>query len=285
MKIPITLPHLSFRPIRHGAAILVAGWLAATVAFAQAPAPAPAAPAIEAAVLQKASNLAYQREIARLQKARTLEVESTHLAYARRLAAPMMVQATKAPYAAYDWAWQISVEMRDDFTFWCLPGGNLVLSSAFFERGRFQAAEIAALIAHGYAHQLAGHDAAEAAARLAAHPDHASPDPNRRLLVLADILTGVVQRDPYTTGLEREADTIALDLMARAGHDPRGLQMLWKKLTLLGTTPASGFAAIHPGWPQRIAEIEAQLPAAAAVYEKAKAEQAKPAPRPRRVPR
>jgi Zn-dependent protease with chaperone function len=283
MIIHSALPHRSLRFLRHSAALLVAGWLVATAALAQAP--IPAAPAIEPAILQKASNLAFQREISRLQKARRIDAESSFQAYARRLAAPMVAQATKPPYAAYDWSWQIAVETRDDLAFWCLPGGNLVISSAFFERGRFLAAEIAALIAHGYGHALAGHDAAEAAARLAAHPDYASPDPNRRLLVLADILTGIVKRDPYPTAHEREADTIALDLLARSGHDPRGLLMLWKKLPLVGTTPPTGFAAVHPSWPERFAEIEAQLPAATALYEKTKAAQPSPAPRPRRVPR
>ena len=54
--------------------------------------------------------------------------------------------------------------------FWSLPGGNVVMSSAFFEGGKFSAGELAALFAHAYAHEIGGHDRAEAAARLAATP-------------------------------------------------------------------------------------------------------------------
>ncbi|MBK7745094.1 MAG: M48 family metalloprotease [Betaproteobacteria bacterium] len=229
---------------------------------------------------------AYQRETARLQKERKLDVETANPTYARWLAAPMVAVAAQPPYAVSDWAWQIAVEKSADLRFWYLPGGNVFVSSAFFERGRFSASEIAALLAHGYAHEVAGHDAEEAALRLAAHADGKSPDPNRRLLVLAEILTTMGQRDPYQRVHERQADTIALDLLARAGHDPQGLVTLWKKLAVAALSANTGVVAVHPSWPERIAEIEAQLPAAMANYEKARAEraraeQARPAPRPR----
>ena len=104
--------------------------------------------------------------------------------------------------------------------------------------------------------------------------------------MLAEILTTMGQRDPYQRVHERAADTIALDLLARAGHDPQGLVTLWKKLAGAALSASTGVVAMHPSWTERIAEIEAQLPAAMANYEKARAEQqraeqARPAPRPR----
>ena len=111
--------------------------------------------------------------------------------------------------------------------------------------------------------------------------------------MLAEILTTMGQRDPYQRVHERAADTIALDLLARAGHDPQGLVTLWKKLGVAALSANTGVVATHPSWPERIAEIEAQLPAAMANYEKARAEQAAgravatgatPAPAPRARP-
>ncbi|MBK8690215.1 MAG: M48 family metalloprotease [Betaproteobacteria bacterium] len=289
MKTPSPRPSALLRRLRRSL-LVAASCLLASVALAQAGAPAtPAAPrpgAIDRAQLLDAGKFAYQREAARLQKERKFDTETSNPTYARWLAAPMVAVAAQPPYAVSDWAWQIAVEKSADLRFWYLPGGNVFVSSAFFERGRFSASEIAALLAHGYAHEVAGHDAEEAALRLAAHPDGKSPDPNRRLLVLAEILTTMGQRDPYQRVHERAADTIALDLLARAGHDPQGLVTLWKKLAVAALSANAGVVAVHPGWPERIAEIEGQLPAAMANYEKARAEraraeQARPAPRPR----
>jgi predicted Zn-dependent protease len=244
---------------------------------AQAPVPS-GAPPIEAALLRSAAEFAFQRERARLREQRRIDPGTTNAAYARWLAAPLVLAASGAPYHIGDWSWRIAVERSDDLVFWCLPGGNLVISSAFFAGGRFSGGEIAALLAHGYAHHLAGHDASEAALRLAGHPDGKSPDRNRRLLLLADILTVLAKRDPYRRDLEREADSIALVLLAQAGYDPRALLTLWRKLAFADRSSTSGVAAVHPVGPERIAALEAQLPAATALYERTRAAQERAAP-------
>jgi predicted Zn-dependent protease len=257
------------------AAMIAAATLSRAVR-AQAPAP-PGAPSIEPALLRSAAEFAYQRERAGLREQRRIDPGTTHAAYVRWLAAPMVLVASGAPYYIGDWSWRIAVERSDDLVFWCLPGGNLVISSAFFAGGRFSAGEIAALLAHGYAHHLAGHDASEAALRLASHPDGKSPDPNRRLLLLADILTALAKRDPYRRDLEREADSIALVLLAQAGHDPRALLTLWRKLAFADRSSKPTVATLHPVGPERLAALEAQLPAAMALYEKTRAGQTRAA--------
>ena len=144
--------------------------------------------------------------------------------------APLLATAGKPPYDLRDGSWAITIEKSPDLVFWSLPGGNVVMSSAFFEGGKFSAGELAALFAHAYAHEIGGHDRTEAAARLAAHPMRRAPDPNRRLLALSGILVAIAKRNPFQIGQERQADTIALDLLARSGYDPRSLVMLMKKL-------------------------------------------------------
>ncbi len=266
---------------------LAAGCLVVTTVFAQAGAPAPAnppaaasAPAIVApaagidpALLRRASDLTYQQEVATLRNENRIDAGTSYPAYARRLAAPVLAIAGKPPYDLRDGSWAITIEKSPDLVFWSLPGGNVVMSSAFFEGGKFSAGELAALFAHAYAHEIGGHDRTEAAARLAAHPDAASADPNRRLVALSEILVAIAKRNPFQIGQERQADTIALDLLARSGYDPRSLVMLMKKLQV--SAPArspGGFVTLHPGWPERVAEVEAQLEGPMALYEKYKAE-------------
>ena len=90
---------------------------------------------------------------------------------------------------------------------------------------------------------------------------------------MSEILVAIAKRNPFQIGQERQADTIALDLLARSGYDPRSLVMLMKKLQV--SAPArgpGGFVTMHPGWPERVAEVEAQLEGPMALYEKYKAE-------------
>jgi predicted Zn-dependent protease len=263
---------------------LAAGCFVATTVFAQAgapatapvaaPAPAIVAPAagIDPALLRRASDFTYQQEVATLRNENRIDAGTSYPAYARRLAAPILAIAGKPPYDLRDGSWAITIEKSPDLVFWSLPGGNVVMSSAFFEGGKFSAGELAALFAHAYAHEIGGHDRTEAAARLAAHPDAASADPNRRLVALSEILVAIAKRNPFQIGQERQADTVALDLLARSGYDPRSLVMLMKKLQV--SAPArgpGGFVTMHPGWPERVAEVEAQLEGPTALYEQYKA--------------
>jgi predicted Zn-dependent protease len=277
---------LAFAPAVHAQGDTPASAPAAAPAAAVPIAPVPPATAptragaIDGELLAKASALAYRRELARAKKAQALDLDALQVAYARRIAAPLVAHAAQFDRAAAGWQWSIHVETRDDVLAWCLPGGQVMLSSALFAHGRFAAAEIAAVLAHTLAHGLAGHDAAEAAARFAVHPDATSPDPNRRLLTLADLLAGLLLRDPYPPDQERDADMLALDLLARSGFDPKALLFVWKRLGYLDAARAPAFVALHPRFPERIAALEARLPAATAVYERVLAERAAQPSRP-----
>lgn len=267
----------------------VAGCLVASLALAQSAGPAPlpsapaasppparpATPAIDPELLRRASDFAYKQELAKLRGENRIDTGTSYSAYARRLAAPLLATVGKTPYDLDDGSWTITIERSPELTLWSLPGGNIVMSAAFFQDGKFSAGELASLLAHVYAHEAAGHDRAEAAARLAAAPDGASPDPNRRLVVLSDILLAIAKRDPFEKVHEQQADTITLDLLARSGYDPRSLVTMMKKLAVAKPAPLpGGFAAMHPTWPERGAEVEAGLDAAIASYDKFRAEQA-----------
>jgi predicted Zn-dependent protease len=273
------------------ATFLAALALVAAVALAAVPvaraeanpaAPAPSGPAVDAELLAKGSALAYERELARVRETRTLNLDKTQVSYARRIAAPLITRAGDLFPAAQAWQWGINVETRGEVVAWCLPGGEMLVSSALFERGKYQVAEIAAILAHAMAHELLGHDAAEAGVRFAAHRDAASPDPNRRLLTVAEILAGLARRDAYSADQERAADTVALRLLARSGYDPKALATVMSRQGGARDARAPAYAALHPGWPERVAEIEAQLPAAVAAYEKELAERTATTPPPRR---
>ena len=88
-------------------------------------------------------------------------------------------------------------------------------------------------------------DATEAAARLADMRE--SPDPNRRVLQLADILGKLVLDTPHDQATERAIDSLTLEFMARAGANPEPAVEAWRKIARAGGATPPGFLALAPG--------------------------------------
>ena len=75
---------------------------------------------------------------------------------------------------------------------------------------------------------------------------------------------------PFSRRHESEADTIGLDLMARAGFDPRESVTLWQNMQQAssgGQPPA--WMSTHPSQGQRIEGLEAGMSDAMTAYEQA----------------
>jgi predicted Zn-dependent protease len=68
---------------------------------------------------------------------------------------------------------------------------------------------------------------------------------------------------PYSRAHETEADTIGLDLMARAGFDPRESVTLWENMARAagGATPPE-LLSTHPSSRSRIANLRSHMPKA-----------------------
>jgi predicted Zn-dependent protease len=229
--------------------------------------------------MNQAGEIAYSRELDRARARRALDTNKEQLASARRMSTLLIAYAsTMAPDAA-SWVWALHVETREEPVAYCFPGGKILLSTGLVDRVKLAPDELAVVLAHVIAHALAGDDAARAAARLATMRE--SPDPNRRILQLADILGKIVPGQPFDKETEAETDSMTLEFMARAGVYPGPAADAWRKIARQGGATAPGFLALHPTWSGRIEAIEAQIPAVLPLYEQARTEQAA---RPRQPP-
>jgi len=236
-------------------------------------------PAVAPAMMNQAADIAYTRELDRARARRALDTNKEQLASARRMSTLLIAYAsTMAPETA-SWVWALHVETREEPVAYCFPGGKILLSTGLVDRTKLTPDELAVVLAHVIAHALAGDDAARAAARLATMRE--TPDPNRRILQLADILGKIVPGQPFDKEMEGEADSITLEFMARSGVNPEPATEAWRKIARQGGAAAPGFLALHPTWPGRIEAIAAQIPAILPLYEQARAEQAA---RPRQPP-
>jgi len=240
------------------------------------------ADAVTPETMNRAADLFFAREVERARAKRTLDMDRSKLAQARRSSVLLIDGAPLILPESAKWSWSIDVETREEPIAYCLPGGKIMLSTALIDRTRLTPDEVTVAIAHAIAHALAGTDAAEATARLADMRE--SPDPNRRILQLADILGKLILETPHDQATERAIDSLTLEFMARAGANPEPSVEAWRKIARAGGATPPGFLALHPVWSGRIEEIQAQIPAIVPLYEQARAEQAaRPRPPPVRT--
>ncbi|NOQ34790.1 MAG: M48 family metalloprotease [Methylococcaceae bacterium] len=77
---------------------------------------------------------------------------------------------------------------------------------------------------------------------------------------------------PYSRDHESESDVIGLDLMAKAGFDPRQSTVLWQKMSRAsqGQQPPE-FMSTHPAHDTRIQELNSNMPQAMQKYQQAQA--------------
>lgn len=70
---------------------------------------------------------------------------------------------------------------------------------------------------------------------------------------------------PYSRNQELEADRLGLNIMARAGFDPRAAVTLWEEMAQSEGQPPA-FLSTHPDPGQRIELLQALMPKALATY-------------------
>jgi len=76
---------------------------------------------------------------------------------------------------------------------------------------------------------------------------------------------------PFGRDQESAADQIGLELMARAGFDPRESVTLWQNMARAGGASPPEFMSTHPSSTTRISRLEALIPEVMPLYEQAKA--------------
>jgi hypothetical protein len=267
--------------------------LCAAIAFAQAPAGRAAADpeaAADAALVARAAAIVHKREFARLRAAEMLETDPDVLRQARRAVSAIAGQAPAVAPLATGWtAWGVIGDARDEPMAWCLPNGAVIVSYGLLKKMSLTEPELGAILAHVVGHQLAGADVREALAAYKRKRDTRDPDINRAASELADILGNLMLSPRHDAAAEREADALALELLARSGIDPAAAVSAWRKVAQSGSTRPPGLLALHATPPTRIADIEAQAAAARPAYEKARADAAaapeapnRPSPKPTR---
>ncbi len=180
--------------------------------------------------------------------------------------------------------WEVVVFADDSLNAFALPGNKIGVHAGLIELVDNQD-QLAAVIGHEVGHVMARHSNERLSQKTAASQVvtliSAVSSPTTPLGQLAVSSLGIGAQYgiilPFSRTHESEADIIGLDLMAKAGFDPRQSINLWQKMEQAskGKSPAE-FMSTHPSHDTRIKELSEHIPAALQYYQQAQSIGKKP---------
>ena len=190
----------------------------------------------------------------------------------RAISRRIIANVTRWNPDAADWQWEINLIRAANVNAFCMPGGKIAFFSGLIDQLKLTDDEIAIVASHEIAHALREHGRERVAKgnllQLGASLGSA-------IFGLGQTGQAVVGQGAQLALLrfsredETEADTVGLDLAARAGYDPRAGVAVWRKMAMLEKSAPPQWLSSHPSGNNRIAQIQKTLPQVMPVYAKA----------------
>lgn len=209
------------------------------------------------------------QSFAQMKKEVPIETNAAINAYVKCVAAPI----TKASSAAAGISnWEVVVFKDASANAFALPGGKIGVHTGMLAVAKTPA-QLAAVLGHEVGHVIAKHGNERVSQGLVAQgltslAGASISDPRYQSIVLAGLGLGAQYGFllPHSRTQESEADLIGLDLMARAGFDPRESVELWKNMAATGGNQPAQWMSTHPSNETRIHNLESNIPASMPTY-------------------
>lgn len=228
--------------------------------------------------IEQQASQEYAQLLAEAQKKGLLNRDAQQVARVRTITQRLIPQVAVFRKDALQWKWESNVLTSKDVNAWCMPGGKMAVYSGLIERLNATDDELAAVMGHEIAHALREH------ARERIGRQMATQTASTIGSIALQIFTGV-QIDPQLAGSvigaatvlpnsrenESEADVIGVELMARAGYDPRASLSLWRKMgQVTGGGGGPEFLSTHPSGETRLRELQGYVDKVMPLYQAAK---------------
>lgn len=173
---------------------------------------------------------------------------------------------------AREWRWEVNLIGSRQVNAFCMPGGKIAFFYGILEQLQLADNEVAIVMGHEMAHALREHAREQMGKTMA----------TRGAIEIGAAIFGLGNASRYAAGLggqllslrfgredESEADLIGLELAARAGYDPRAGVTLWQKMAAASKGAPPQFLSTHPSGPNRIRDIQVNLPKVEPLYARA----------------
>lgn len=192
----------------------------------------------------------------------------------QRIGMRLVPFATQWNDRSRQWRWELNLITSKDLNAFCMPGGKVAIYTGIVEQLKLTDDEIAMIMGHEMAHALREH----ARARIAKSQGTGT------LLSLGAQLLGLGQLGDVAASIgtqlltlrfsredETDADLVGLELAARAGYNPQAAVSLWQKMAQAGAGAGGpSFLSTHPSGPERIQQLQANVPKVQGLYERAR---------------
>ncbi len=181
-------------------------------------------------------------------------------------------------------SWEIVVFQDDAANAFALPGRKIGVNTGLLKVAENQD-QLATVLGHEVAHVLSQHANERVSQQFAvdqglglitaiASPQSAT---GQTLMGLLGVGAEYGILLPYSRVQESEADILGLDLMAKAGFDPRESVKLWVNMGKAGGGQPPEFLSTHPSDRTRISGLNAHMPVALNLQNKAREAGKRPA--------
>ncbi|WP_083215138.1 M48 family metallopeptidase [Comamonas aquatica] len=176
---------------------------------------------------------------------------------------------------ARQWQWSVALIRSNDINAFCMPGGKIAFFTGIIDKLRLSDDEIAMVMGHEMAHALREHSREQLAKNTATSLGISL---GAQLLGLGDVgnyaarLGGQLLSLRFSRNDESDADLVGLEIAARAGYNPNAAVSLWEKMGNATGSNANGlaFLSTHPSGPERIRELQRNVPRVTGLYEAAR---------------
>lgn len=229
---------------------------------------------VPAETLEESAVQQYGQLLAQARAKRALAPDNhPQLVALRGIARRLIPHAAQWNSRAAQWRWEINLIASRQINAFCMPGGKIAFYTGILEKLSLTDDETAMIMGHEMAHALREH----------ARSRVAKSNATGIGLSIAAQLLGLGQLGDVAANLgtqlltlkfsredETEADLVGLELAARSGYQPRASVSLWQKMAANGGGSGASFLSTHPSGPDRIRELEANVPKVQGLYEQAR---------------
>ena len=229
---------------------------------------------VPAEQLETSATQQYDQMLAQAKAKRALAPDNhPQLIKLRAIAQRIIPYAQQWNSRAGSWRWEVNLIGSKQINAFCMPGGKIAFYTGILDQLKLTDDEIAMVMGHEMAHALREH-ARERIAKSQATSIGLSL--GAQLLGLGELgnmaanLGTQLLTLKFSRSDESEADLVGLELAARAGYDPQAAVTLWQKMGQATGNGGIGFLSTHPTGPDRIRELEQNVPKVQGLYQQAR---------------